>query len=205
MKKPFPLVASVLLAACLAACGNDEAGAEAAVEAGEQAIRSVAGEASRYVPGKLSEVRADLAAARRALSQGRWAEARAAGTALTRRADDLAAATARRKGELARGWTALTASLPRTMAALRARLEELDGAERLPGVLDAERLGAARKSLDGMALAWEEATAAFEAGDLPAAVARASDLALKGDELTALLGVSSPAPDAGPRSEVPAR
>lgn len=193
MKKNLALLACVLSAAGLAACNTDKAPADAAIRAGEQAIQAAADEAGRYVPGKLQEAQASLAAAKEKFVQGRYEEALAAGTALAGQAKDLADAAAAKKDELTKAWSDLSSSLPRTVASLTAKIEELGKARRLPKGLDAARLTEAKEGLAGIALAWEEASAAFAAGNLAEAVGRASGLPQKGNDVMALLGMAPPA------------
>jgi hypothetical protein len=204
MKKLFSLLASVLLVAGLAACNTDKAPADTAIKAGEQAIQDVADEAGKYVPEKLQEAQAALAAAKEQFMQGKYKEALAAGTALAGQAKDLADATAARKDELTKAWNDLAASLPQTVASLQAKIEELGKARRLPKGLDATKLTEAKEGLAGISLVWEEASAAFAAGDLAGAVGKASGLTQKGNEVMALLGMAPPAPPAEAPAEAPA-
>jgi hypothetical protein len=196
MKKTLTLLACVLLVAGLAACNTDKAPADAAIKAGDEAIQANADEAGKYVPEKLQEAQAALAAAKDLFAQGKYKEALAAGNELGPRATELAAATAAKKDELTTAWNDLAASLPPTVASLTAKIEELGAARRLPKGLDAATLTQAKEGLAGISLAWEEASAAFAAGNLTEAVGKASGLTQKGNEVMALLGMEPPAPPA---------
>lgn len=205
MKKTVTLLACVLLVAGLAACNTDKAPADAAIKAGEQAIQATADEAGKYVPEKLQEAQAALAAAKEQFMQGKYKEALAAGTALAGQAKELADATSAKKDELTKSWNDLAATLPQTVASLTAKIEELGKAKRLPKGLDAAALTQAKEGLAGISLAWEEASAAFAAGNLVEAVGKASGLTQKGNEVMALLGLAPPAPPAEAPAEAPAK
>jgi hypothetical protein len=196
MKKTLTLLACVLLVAGLAACNTDKAPADAAIKAGDEAIQANADEAGKYVPEKLQEAEAAVAAAKDLFAQGKYKEALAAGNELGPKATELAAATAAKKDELTKAWNDLAASLPQTVASLTAKIEELGKAKRLPKGLDAAALTKAKEGLAGISLVWEEASAAFAAGDLAGAVEKASGLTQKGNEVMALLGMAPPAPPA---------
>lgn len=195
MKKTFALAACALLAASLFACSSDKGPADAAIKAAEQAIQAVADDAGKYVPEKLKETQDALAAAKEKFGKGEYKEALAAGTELANKATELAKATAAKKEELTKAWEHLAASLPQTVASLTAKIEELGKAKKLPKGLDAEKVTQAKEGLASLTASWNDASAAFAAGNLSEAMGKAAGLNEKGNELLALLGVTAaPAP-----------
>lgn len=205
MKKTFALAACALLAASLSGCSSDKAPADAAIKAAEQAITAVADDAGTYVPEKLKETRAALAAAKEKFAKGEYKEALAAGTELANKATELAKATAAKKEELTKAWNELAASLPQTVASLTAKVEELGKAKKLPKGLDAAKLTQAKDGLAALTTAWNDASAAFAAGNVPEAMAKAGGLKEKGNELLALLGLAPAAAPAPAEAPAPAK
>ncbi len=204
MKKTFALAACALLAASLFACSSDKAPADAAIKAAEQAITAVADDAGKYVPEKLKETRDALAAAKDKFAKGEYKEALAAGTELANKATELAKATAAKKEELTKAWNDLAASLPQTLGQLTTKIAELGSAKKLPKGIDAGKLAQAKEGLAGLSKSWDEASAAFTAGNLTEALAKAGGLKEKGNELLALLGMAPEAAPAPAPAEAPA-
>jgi len=197
MKKTFALIACVLLVAGFAACNTDKAPADLAIKSAEQAIQAVADEAGKYAPGQLKAAQDALAAAKDKFAKGEYKEALAAATELGNTAKTLAAAAAAKKDELTKAWNDLAASIPQTVASLQAKIQELGKAKKLPKGMDKAKLAQAQEGLAGITKAWEEASAAFTAGNLGEALGRASSLKEKGAEVMALLGMA-------PAAEAPA-
>ena len=194
MKKTFALVACALLALGLGACATDKAPADAAIKAGEAAIQAVADDAGKYVPGNLKEAQDALAAAKDKFAKGEYKEALAAATELGTKAKDLAVAAAAKKEELTKAWNDFAASIPQAVASIQAKVEELAKTKRLPKGMDKAKLAQAQEGLAGVTKAWEEASAAFTAGNLGEALGRASGAKEKAGEIMTLLGIAPAAP-----------
>ena len=194
MKKMLAIVACALLALGLGACATDKAPADAALKAAEAAIQAVADDAGKYVPGNLKEAQDALAAAKDKFAKGEYKEALAAATELGNKAKELAAATAAKKDELTKAWSDLAASIPQVVASIQAKVEELAKAKKLPKGMDKAKLAQAQEGLAGITKAWDEASAAFTAGNLGEALGRASGVKEKANEVMTLLGIAPPAP-----------
>lgn len=205
MKKTFALLACVLLVAGLAACNTDKGPADLAIKADEAAILAVADEAGKYAPAQLKEAQDALAAAKDKFAKGEYKEALAAATELGNKTKDLAAAAAAKKDELTKAWNELAASLPQTVASIQAKIEELGKARKLPKGMDKAKLAQAQEGLAGITKAWDEASAAFTAGNLGEALAKASPLKEKGAEVMALLGMAPAAAPAEAPAAAPAK
>ena len=205
MKKTLSLLACALLVGGLTACNTDKAPADAAIKAGDAAITAAAPEAEKYVPEQLTAAQDALAAAKDKFAKGEYKEALAAGTELTNKANDLVTAAAAKKEELTKAWNDLGASLPQVVASIQAKVEELGKAKKLPKGMDAAKLTQAKEGLAGITKAWDEASAAFTAGNLTDALAKASPLKEKGAEVMALLGLAPPAAPAEAPAAAPAK
>lgn len=197
MKKTFALIACVLLVAGLAACNTDKGPADLAIKADETAIQAIADEAGKYAPGQLKAAQDALAAAKDKFAKGEYKDALATATELGTKTKELVAAAAAKKDELTKAWNDLAASLPQTVASLKAKIEELGKAKKLPKGMDKAKLAQAQEGLAGITKAWDEASAAFTAGNLTDAIAKAGGLKEKGAEVMALLGMA-------PAAEAPA-
>jgi hypothetical protein len=162
------------------------------IQAAEQAL-AAAPEIQTYLPEDFAALSEVLREARASLDAGRYTDALRAAQVLPDRIAAAAAAAAKRKEQLAAAWSALSADLPTQQEALAARLAALASA----GAISSERLLAAQAELASLNQAWAETTAAFERGDIAAAVAAGQDVKAKGESLAGRLG-RKPAPATAP-------
>lgn len=192
-------LAGLALAVALTGGCSQKGSAQTAVEAAEDALMAVHEEAQKYIPGQYAELKAELDAARAYVNEEQYlraidevkdipAKARALAAAATAAREALAA-------EIAVEWTRLRDELPGRLAGLEGRLEELGKARRLPDGLTREALPRITAGAGIARAAWDEAAAAYEAGNLEGAVARAMESDNLAAELMAELGMT-PAPAA---------
>lgn len=198
MNRILALAGLVLAVALAAGCSQKEP-AQTAIDAAETALVAVHEEAQKYIPKQYAEVKAELDAARGYFTEEQYvraidevkdipAKARALGAAAAAAREALAA-------ELVVDWARLRDELPGRLAGLEGRLEELGKARRLPDGLSREALARINAGAGVARAAWEQAAAAFEAGNLEGAVARALESDNLAGELMAELGMT-PAPAA---------
>ena len=88
----------------------------------------------------------------------------------------------------------MSGSFPQMVEAIKSRVEILGKAKKLPKGMDAAKLTQAQEGLAGITKSWEEASAAFAAGNLIDAVGKTNGLKEKGTEILALLGMAPAAP-----------
>ena len=173
--------AAVLLILGLVAGACNRRPAEEALDVAEQTLEDAKADLERFTPEKLAPLSRALDEARTALAQGRYTEALRAAQELparTRRAVE--AADRRRMAELAVAWDAISRSLPARLARLRARIAGLT-LTTSPGTGPHDgRLEPARAELRALSVAWEEATTAFEGGDVALALTTARDVGARG-------------------------
>jgi hypothetical protein len=195
MKTTLKLAAAVASCALLIACNTDKVPADAAIKAADAAVGAAKAEAQKFAPEQLKTVETSLAAAKDQFAKGDYKAALASATELGTKAKDLAAAAAAKKDELTKSWADLSASLPKTVDAIKAKLEELGKAKKLPKDLDATKVAAAKDGLAKVEGAWKEATDAMGAGNVQDALAKAKPVQEKAAEIAALLGIQAvPAP-----------
>jgi hypothetical protein len=103
------------------------------------------------------------------------------------------------KQQLTGSWDELSPALAASLQAIADRVAVLAGASSLPRGLTPEGLAGARAELEAVTREWNEATAAFQGGDVPRALERARDVRARADALAATPGLATaPAAPAGP-------
>ncbi len=186
------LAALVLL---VAGCSQKDPAAEA-IDAAEGALEAVYEDAQKYVPERYAEVKAELEAARKAFDEERYADAIAAVKDVPAHAEELAKvsveAKKKRLADLNSEWTRLSGSLPGLVAGIETRLGELGKMRKLPKGMDKQLLEEANAAFGSAKGTWDEASAAFMAGEFEAAVTKARDVEAMTQDLMARLGMQTP-------------
>ncbi len=194
MKNGIKFVAITALALLAVACSQKDP-AQAAVTAAEDALAAISEDALKYVPDQYGEVKASLDEARGALNEERYKDAIAAVKDVPARAEAVATAAATAKQAfmetLNSDWANLAGGLPGQISAIGSRLAELGKMRRLPKGMDAAMLTEANTIFTTAQDSWNTASAAFGAGDLEAAVARAHDVHGTLQGLMTRLGMSA--------------
>jgi hypothetical protein len=188
---------AALAVACLAllAGGCNKVPAETAIAAAEQQLAAVRTDLERYAPDRLAALNDTLTKARAALAEGHYTDALKAAQALPEQIRLAAGAASAKKEQLSAAWSELSAALPGPVQAVTDRAAALAGAASLPRGLTPEAFASAQAEVAAVTREWNEATAAFEAGDVPKAIEMARDVRARADALAATLGViKAPAP-----------
>lgn len=185
------LKATIAAASCalLIACNTDKAPADAAIKAAEATVAAAKPEAQKFVPEQLKAVETSLATAKDQFAKADYKAALTTATEVGGKANDLATAAAVKKDELTKAWTDLSANVPKSIEAVKAKLEELAKKKKLPKVLSADKVTAAKEGLAQVEGTWKEATDAFGAGNLQDAIAKGTAAKEKVAEITGLLGI----------------
>jgi hypothetical protein len=175
-------------------CSQKDPAAEA-IDAAEGALEAVYEDAQKYVPERYAEVKAELETARKAFDEERYADAIAAVKDVPAHAEELARISVEAKqkqlAELNAEWTHLSGSLPGLVAGIETRLGELGKMRKLPKGMDKQLLEEANAAFGSARGAWDEASAAFTAGDLDSAVTKARDVESMAQDLMARLGMQA--------------
>ncbi len=191
------LIRMAALAALLAIAGacSQKDPAEEAIAAAENALLVVYEDAQKYVPQRYAEVKAEIDAARSAFKEERYADAIAEVKDVPAHAEELAneIVTARQLAlsALNSDWVRLSGSLPGLMTGIGNRLAELGKMRRLPAGMDKQLLDEANAALGSARSAWEEAGAAFTAGNLEDAVTSARAAESMAQDLVTRLGMQA--------------
>ena len=180
--------AAVLLILGLVAGACNRRPAEEALDVAEQTLEDAKADLERFAPEKLAPLNRALDEARAALAQGRYTEALRVAQELparTRRAVE--AADRKRMAKLAVAWDAISRSLPARLARLRARIAGLTLTPSSGTGPHDGRLEPARAELRALSVAWEEATTAFEGGDVALALTTARYVRARAEALAVTL------------------
>jgi hypothetical protein len=163
----------------LVGCSSQKEPAQIALGNIEATIVASSGDAAKYAPDQLMDVQSKLGRLQASFEAKDYAAVVAGAPEAMTAAHSLisAAATAKAAAEKALNeqWTALAATLPDYMAAIRRRIELLNkrSSRRLAAGID---LGAARERLDDAGSLWSKAQAAFATGNMSEAVSTAQRL-----------------------------
>ena len=184
------LVASLGLA-LTAACGGAKSAAEQALVAADSAVSAVVPMAEKIAPEELQALNAALASARDALAGGDFAAAATAAKDIPAKAQELAALVPERTSQLNADWQTLSADMPKNLAAVKDRLDDIARTRRMPEGVTADAVESAKATYAAASPAWEQAAAAFTAGDLAGAMTQALNLKTRVSEAMTALGLES--------------
>lgn len=185
------VLAFVAAAGLAVACGKGPA--EEALKAANAAVESARAESAKFVPDQFKALSDAAADAKAKFDAGDYKAALEAAQTVTTQASTVMQAAAAKKTEIMNAWKSMEGSLPAMVGEISKKVMELSAARRLPAGLDKAGLEAAKTALEGATKAWTEAGAAFQAGDMMAAVAKAGQVKAAADELVAKLGITMPA------------
>ena len=183
----------MLFALGLAAAGCNKGPAEEALAEAEQTLEEVRAHLERFAPEHLASLTRVLDDTRETLAKGGYTEALQVAQDLPariRRAIEVA--DRRREAELGAAWDEVSRNLAAQLARLRARVAGLT-LTTSPSARHRARLEEAQAALGDLSRRWEDATAAFEGGDVARALTLARDVRARAEALTETL-----APPAGP-------
>jgi hypothetical protein len=194
MRKPWSVLVAVLLAAGVSLqCANQKIPAEAAVSAADNAFQAVRAEAEKYVPDQVTPVQDSIDAAKASIAKGDYEAALNSAKALPSQISALGTAAAAKKAEFAASWGSLSAGLPKVVEAIQSRIDILSKSKKLPAGLTKEKFEAAKSGLGSITQTWADATAAFQAGSMKDAVAKAQVVKAKAMETLQDLNMPVPA------------
>jgi hypothetical protein len=184
-----PLMLAVVLATGCA--GREEESARKAIDEVTAAVDAAGPDAIKYVPRKVSTVRGEVIRLKVMYYDRDYAGILAAAPDVLKEAQNLTAAAASRKGEIAvsleNDWEALSTSTPAALAAARSRVAELQKAKTLPAGVTAQVLESAVKGIAEYESQWQKANEAKAAGDLEQAVTLASSARRRAQVLVRML------------------
>jgi hypothetical protein len=184
---------SLAVVACVLAiaCNSGKAPAEAALKLAEEAVNSARAEAESLVPDDFKSLSDDLAAAKEAYAKGDYKGALASAQSIQQKANDVTAKAKAKKDEMAAGWNAVAADVPKMVEAVKSRVDILSQSKKLPKGLDQAKFDTAKNDLAAATSAWAEASAAQAAGKWNDAIAKANEAKAKATAAMAGLGMQA--------------
>lgn len=185
-------VALMSVMVLIASCASDKQPAETAIKAAEEAINAVKGDAAKYVPDQLKGVEDALKAAKDSAAKGDYKAALASAKDLPAKAKELGAAAQAKKAELTKSWEEMSASLPKTVEEIKAKIDALVKSKKLPAGMDKEKLEGAKTGYTEITDVWNQAMEAFKAGNVADALAKAKTVKEKAAEIMTNLGMKAP-------------
>ncbi len=197
--KTFAFV--TLAAFATVSCGKGPA--QAAITAAETAVSSARTEGEKFVPDQFKALSDAAASARAKFDASDYKGALEAAQGIPAQATTVMQAAGAKKTEMMESWKAMESTLPAIVANVQKKVMELAAAKNLPAGLDMAAVEAAKTSVEGATAMWAEAGAAFGAGDVLGAVAKAGQIKTAAEELMTKLGMAPapPAPAAAPATE----
>jgi predicted small secreted protein len=173
MVRKTSLVCSAVLAIGLLLAGCNGAQKEAtgaAINAAQSAINAASAEAAKYAPEQLAAAQATLQNAKDALAKGDYPAALSAAQDAANKAKDLAAAAAAKKDEWTKTWTEMSASMPKSLNEVKAKLDAYSHGAHMPAGMDKSKLADAKAQFEQLKQSWADASAAATQGDLKGAM-----------------------------------
>ena len=191
------LVASVT-ALIIFGCASQKEPAEQAVANINAALDSVRDAAAKYSPDGLQPVEAQVATLKDNLSKGDYKKVLADAPAVTTALANLQQAAISKQEEAdtklaqtKQQWRSLSADVPKMIAAIQSRVEELSKSRRLPKGVSKASSESAKASLESLDSTWTEATDAVAKGDYADGVAKGQAAKDKATEIMHELGTTS--------------
>ncbi|HTO87858.1 MAG TPA: hypothetical protein VMR54_10070 [Thermoanaerobaculia bacterium] len=185
--------ALALLACCLVvACGRDKRLADTAIKTAEKAVATGGPDVEKYAAEQWKGVTDSLAAAKENFAKGEYKAAIASVENIGQKVLDAQAAATAQKTRLENAWTDLAAGVPKMVDAIKSRVDILSASKKLPKGLDRATLESAQAGLAAATQSWADASAAFKAGNLQDALAKANMVKEKAAQIMQSLGMSVP-------------
>jgi hypothetical protein len=180
------------------ACASDKEPADQAVANIDTALGAVHDSAAKYAPDGLQSVEAQVATLKDNLSKGDYkkvlADAPTVTTAVAKLQQSAIAnqeAADTKVAQTKQQWRSLSADVPKMVAAIQSRLDELSKSRRLPKGFSKASLGSAKAGLESLNSMWTEATNAVAAQDYAGGVAKGQAAKDKATEIMQELGLKS--------------
>jgi hypothetical protein len=186
MRAPRPILSLAAVALSLtAACAGAKGKAEAAINAADTAVATVAADAGKVFPYEVKQLTDAVAAARDTLVKGDYAAAQALVADLPARAQELDAKVPAKREELRAQLDTLGFALKQNLAAIQAKVDS----KKLPKGLDAAKLATVKETLASAPQEWAQIETEIQAGELASAFGKGTVLRLKVSESLEAVGL----------------
>lgn len=183
MRIPALILALGASALIAAGCARDKEPAQNAVASAETALNQVRPQAQQFAPEHLKDVEGELATMKENLAREKYRAVLDGAKAFNADVTALNDAVVAKQTQVAaanREWEELAASVPKDLQAIELQIGNMKG----------KKAESAKTELEGMKATWQEATAAFTAGDPATATDKARAVQAKAKEVREQLGMT---------------
>lgn len=192
--KLFAMLAAASLA--LAACSNQKEPAERAFAKVQSSLAEFHADAEKYASEELKDVDADVANMKKNLDSQDYGQVVMSAPSVSSSVNNLKQTVEQRKADAEQmlaaaqtEWNDLSASVPKAVDSLQAKVDQLTKTRKLPKGMDKAGFDAAKTEFETMKNGWTQASADFAAGKVAEAVRKARAIKAQGDELMTKLEV----------------
>jgi hypothetical protein len=189
------LLAAVLAGFVILACSPMKEPAEAALADANAALQKVAPDGVKYAPAEYATVSEQVATMKAAFDRQDYQTVLNMVSRVAPNLKLLAGTINNKKSEaviaLKEQWATMSRDVPKSIAAVEARIGELGKARKLPKGVSKDALAGAGAAVDAAKQAWSESQKARTSGHVEDAVAKGKAAAATLSELTTSLGMES--------------
>ncbi len=194
------LLGALLAGLMLAACSPAKDPAQMAIADAQGAVNKISADGQKFAPTEYATVTGELAAMKAAFDKGEYESVLNMVHKLGPDLRLLAEAVQDRKSEAAKAlkvqWANMARDLPPSMAAVEAKVTELQKSQKLPKGISKDAVASAGAELDAAKQSWTDSTAARNAKNFEDAVTKGKAAEAKVAALMDSLHVAAPKPAA---------
>jgi len=203
MKKIFSLAMVFFVGAfLLVSCSGGKNAADIAIKAAEEAVNATKAEAEKVVPNEVKSLENALAAVKDKFNQKEYKAALEEATALSGKAKEVLDAAKAKKEELTKKWGEISQELPKMVAEIQGKVDELSKLKKLPKTLTKEAFEEAKTGLAAVQDEWSKIQQSFTSGNFSEAITAAATLKDKVVKIMESLGISAPSATPAPAGHV---
>jgi len=180
---------ALLALALVGACVGDRSRAQTAIDMADQALAPIAPEARRVVPDQLKPLTDAVAVAKDYMGRREYDSALAMVQGIPDQTDSLAQAIVKEKAAITEEINTLNRAMPRNLAAVKVKIDELSRRRRLPRGLSAETFDSVKTTYSEGVAEWPRIMTAYTAGELHDAITRATALKLRASRALEAVGL----------------
>ena len=192
--KLFAMLAAASLV--LAACSNQKEPAERAFAKVQSSLDEFHADAEKYASEELKDVDADVANMKKNLDSQDYGQVVMSAPSVSSSINSLKQTVEQRKADAEQmmaaaqtEWNDLSASVPKAVESLQAKVDQLSKSRKLPKGMDKAGFDAAKTDFESLKTDWTQASSDFAAGKVAEAVRKARAIKARGDELMTKLEV----------------
>ncbi len=159
-------------AVVIAGCGPNQGAAQVAITSAQTAFDSAKDQAMKIVPEQAMGIQAAIDGAKASMEKGDYKAAIDSANVIPAKVKEMADGLAAKATEMQAEWDKMK-EFPQAVTALGAHLVKLAKSKKLPAGINAAKVNAAKAALGTITANWSEAQAAYQAGNLAEAMAKA--------------------------------